>query len=56
MSQGIMESDFRKNAEEVTPLRRIGLPHDISPAVAFLASDEAGWITGETLVISGGYR
>jgi 3-oxoacyl-[acyl-carrier protein] reductase len=55
-SLGIMESDFRKETEAVTPLGRIGLPKDIAPAAVFLASDDAGWITGETLVIAGGYR
>ena len=53
---GIIESDFRKIAEAQTPLGRIGLPADIAPAVVFLVSDEASWITGETLFISGGYR
>jgi 3-oxoacyl-[acyl-carrier protein] reductase len=38
------------------PLGRIGQPQDIAPAVAFLASPDAGWITGETLFISGGLR
>jgi len=37
-----------------TPLARIGEPADIGSAVAFLASDAAAWITGETLVIDGG--
>lgn len=37
-----------------TPLGRIGEPADVGEAVAFLASDAAGWITGETLVIDGG--
>jgi NAD(P)-dependent dehydrogenase (short-subunit alcohol dehydrogenase family) len=37
-----------------TPLGRIGEPEDVGAAVAFLASDAAGWITGETLVIDGG--
>ena len=37
-----------------TPLGRIGEPADIGDAVAFLASDRARWITGETLVIDGG--
>lgn len=55
-SGGFMESDFRKHVEHETPLGRIGKPEDIAPAVAFLASDEASWITGETLVISGGFR
>jgi 2-hydroxycyclohexanecarboxyl-CoA dehydrogenase len=36
------------------PLRRIGQPGDIAPAVAFLASDAAGFITGQTLSVSGG--
>jgi NAD(P)-dependent dehydrogenase (short-subunit alcohol dehydrogenase family) len=36
------------------PLGRIGEPDDVSSAVAFLASDAAAWITGETLVIDGG--
>jgi len=37
-----------------TPMRRLGLPDDIAPAVAFLASEEAGFITGQTLSVSGG--
>jgi 3-oxoacyl-[acyl-carrier protein] reductase len=55
-AQGIIESDFRKQAEAQTPLGRIGKPEDIAPAVVFLASDESSWITGETLYISGGLR
>ena len=50
------ESDFRKGIEANTPLGRIGKPDDIAPAVVFLASPDSGWITGETLYISGGYR
>lgn len=49
-------SDFRKEIEAKTPLGRIGQVDDIAPAVVFLASDEAKWITGETLYIAGGYR
>lgn len=37
-----------------TPLGRIGLPEDIAKAVAFLASDDASWITGQSLQSSGG--
>jgi 3-oxoacyl-[acyl-carrier protein] reductase len=55
-SAGIAESEFRKQVEAATPLGRIGQPHDIAPAVVFLASPDAGWITGETLYISGGNR
>jgi 3-oxoacyl-[acyl-carrier protein] reductase len=50
------EADFRKQVEAQTPLGRIGNPDDIAPAVVFLASDDAKWITGETLYISGGMR
>jgi 3-oxoacyl-[acyl-carrier protein] reductase len=53
---GIAESDFRKQVEATTPLGRIGQPQDIAPAVVFLASNDATWITGETLFISGGLR
>ncbi len=37
-----------------TPLGRIGEPEDVASAVAFLASDAASWITGETLLMDGG--
>lgn len=54
---GIAESEGRKQAEAQTPLgRRIGQPQDIAPAVVFLASSDSGWITGETLYITGGLR
>ena len=55
-SAGISESDFRKQIESQTPLGRIGQPADIAPAVVFLASPDSGWITGESLFISGGLR
>jgi 3-oxoacyl-[acyl-carrier protein] reductase len=53
---GISSSDFRKQVEAQTPLGRIGEPQDIAPAAVFLASSDSGWITGETLYISGGLR
>jgi 3-oxoacyl-[acyl-carrier protein] reductase len=53
---GLSESDFRKQIEAQTPLGRIGQSQDIAPAAVFLASDDARWITGETLHIAGGYR
>ncbi len=53
---GFDQGEFRSGLEAETPLGRIGAPDDIAPAVAFLASQEASWITGETLTISGGLR
>lgn len=53
---GIAESDFRKHVETSTPLGRIGQPGDIAPAAVYLASDDSAWLTGETLVISGGFH
>ena len=41
---------------EMTALGRVGTPDDIAGVVRFLASDEAGFITGEVLTVSGGYR
>jgi glucose 1-dehydrogenase len=38
------------------PWGRLGTPHDIGRAAAFLASDDADYITGSTLVVDGGYR
>ncbi|ROL89271.1 SDR family NAD(P)-dependent oxidoreductase [Pseudomonas chlororaphis] len=53
-ASGFFEDAFRQKIEAITPLGRIGKPEDIAPAVAFLASSDAGWITGEILVIGGG--
>jgi 3-oxoacyl-[acyl-carrier protein] reductase len=39
-----------------TPLGRIGQPRDIANVVSFLASDDAGWITGQAIPVSGGLR
>jgi 3-oxoacyl-[acyl-carrier protein] reductase len=55
-SAGITESDMRKQVEAQTPLGRIGQPRDIANLAVFLASDDSSWITGETFLISGGYR
>jgi len=53
-SAGIIGSDFQKQIEAQTPLGRIGQPQDIGKVAAFLASEDAGWITGEVLMVSGG--
>jgi 3-oxoacyl-[acyl-carrier protein] reductase len=54
-SAGIAESDFRKMVESNTPLGRIAQPDDIARAAVFFASDDAGWVTGQTLILAGGY-
>jgi len=51
---GIAEGDFRKDTEKQTPLGRIGQPQDIATVAVFFASPDSGWVTGETLLISGG--
>jgi 3-oxoacyl-[acyl-carrier protein] reductase len=55
-SVGFAVSDFRKHVEATTPLGRIGQPNDIATAAVFLASDDSGWITGQTLIAAGGAR
>jgi 3-oxoacyl-[acyl-carrier protein] reductase len=55
-SAGVMGSDFETSAISQTPLGRVAQPHDIASAVVFLASDDAGWLTGEHIVASGGMR
>lgn len=53
-SAGITGSDFESQAVAQTPLGRAGRPEDIALPVSFLASDDARWITGETIFVSGG--
>jgi 3-oxoacyl-[acyl-carrier protein] reductase len=53
---GVEPEDYRKAAAEVTPVRRVGQPEDIAAAVAFLCSDEASYITGQTLYVDGGAK
>ena len=51
---GLTDNDFAKQLQAQTPLGRIGLPQDIAPVAVFLASADAAWITGETVLVSGG--
>jgi len=55
-SAGFLESEFPKQVVAQTPLGRIGQPQDIGKVATFFASDDSGWVTGETLLISGGMR
>ncbi len=53
---GFQGGDFEKGFVAQTSLGRVGQPNDIAPAAVFLASEDSGWLTGETLAISGGYQ
>jgi NAD(P)-dependent dehydrogenase (short-subunit alcohol dehydrogenase family) len=47
---------FLKPLIAAHPTRRAGTPGDVGAAVAYLASPEAAWVTGQTLVVNGGYN
>lgn len=44
----------KQHFAELTPMRRLGEPEDVARVIAFLASEDAGWITGRTLLADGG--
>ena len=53
---GFIGSDFHKDAVAKTQLGRTGQPKDIADVAVFLASDEAGWLTGQLINAAGGVR
>lgn len=53
-AEGLKPGEFLRRRGETIPLGRLAQPEDIANAVAFLSSDEASYITGETIVVSGG--
>ncbi|MBB3308456.1 3-oxoacyl-[acyl-carrier protein] reductase [Rhizobium sp. BK196] len=53
---GIIGSDFEHTAVAQTPLGRIGQPDDIARIAVFLASEDAGWLTGERVTAAGGFH
>src|SRR4051795_11854646 len=53
---GVEPEEFRKAAADATPVRRVGQPEDIAATAAFLCSDEASFITGQTLYVDGGAK
>jgi NAD(P)-dependent dehydrogenase (short-subunit alcohol dehydrogenase family) len=57
MASGSMSTPSRRQRQiDTVPLRRLGTVEDIAWVCVFLASDEAGWITGETIQVTGGSR
>lgn len=50
----IFTGEDRKHASDIVPLGRVGLPEEVASAVLYLASDEAAFITGQTLAVDGG--
>ncbi len=53
-AQDVMTSEYYESVINKTPLRRFGKPQDVANAVLYLASDEAEFITGQTLKVNGG--
>ncbi|MDP3052432.1 MAG: SDR family NAD(P)-dependent oxidoreductase [bacterium] len=51
----VFNDEVKKQTIAVIPWQRMGLPEDIANAVVFLASDKADYITGQTIVVDGGY-
>lgn len=54
VGDGPKSDKMMEGLKRAVPMKRLGQPEDIGPAVAFLASDDASFITGQTLSISGG--
>ena len=50
----VLSEEFKQNALKQIPLARVGTPEDVAHAVAFLASEEASYITGHVLSVNGG--
>ena len=53
---GFVGTDFQTSIEAQVPLGRVGQPEDIAPTAVYLASSDSKYMTGETLVVSGGLR
>jgi len=53
MTEGLPD-EIKKNILSMVSLRRFGEPEDVAELVAFLASDKAGYITGQVICIDGG--
>ena len=56
MQTGWIDKKFEKSLNDMISLNRIGQPGEIAEAVAFMASNQARWITGQRLWVNGGFR
>jgi 3-oxoacyl-[acyl-carrier protein] reductase len=52
---GYISAEFEEELEEQIPLKRIGEPEDIADVAVFFASDQAKWVTGQVIKVSGGH-
>jgi 3-oxoacyl-[acyl-carrier protein] reductase len=50
----VLNDKIKDGVKQIIPLKRFGEPHEIAAAVAFLASEDAGYITGQVLLVDGG--
>ena len=54
-ADGGLENDFAKLVQKTTPLGGIGVPQDIANVPLFLASDESSWVSGQDIIVAGGF-
>ncbi len=53
---GVSPAEHQRRAAELTPLRRVGQPEEVAAVIAFLASDDASFVSGQTVHVNGGAR
>lgn len=51
---GMMTDEYRQIGTQLSPMKRLGVPKDIADVVAFIVSEEARWVTGQTIQVGGG--
>jgi 3-oxoacyl-[acyl-carrier protein] reductase len=51
---GMMTEEYRQIGIQLTPMKRLGVPKDIADVVAFIVSEKARWLTGQTIQVGGG--
>lgn len=56
IQSGWITEDTRPAIQRETPLGRVGYPDDVADVVTFLASNQARWLTGQTIYVGGGHR